>query len=311
MTSTFGARLRSQREQQQISLTTIAERTKIKLSLLEALERNDLSHWPHGIFGRSYIRSYAQAIGVDPDVTVREFAACHTTEPIEPPLAELREKTPERATERPPTRLQFLIESAIDAFHRRRAEPKPGLGQPQGDGSEPSRSVGLAVQPPLEIASEPARVVDFLGLAQLCARLACAQHVHELTSVLEDVSGVLDSVGLILWMPDAMGMALTPAFAHGYPDQMIAQLPGVPVDAPNAIAEAFRTRSTCTVDSTDIESGAVLAPLLTADACGGVLSLEFRGGAEQRDDVRAGVMLLAAQVSTLVGYTVLAQTRSA
>ena len=41
MNSTFGARLRSQREQQQISLTTIAERTKIKLSLLEALHWNE------------------------------------------------------------------------------------------------------------------------------------------------------------------------------------------------------------------------------------------------------------------------------
>jgi hypothetical protein len=112
-------------------------------------------------------------------------------------------------------------------------------------------------------------------------------------------------------MPDAVGTALIPAFAHGYPDEMIAQLPGVSMDSPNAIAEAFRTRSTCIVNGTDTESGAIVAPLLTPTACGGVLSLEFRNRAEQRDDVRAGVMLLAAQVSTLVGYSVLAQTRSA
>src|SRR5215510_12250986 len=124
MNSTFGERLRSQRERQQISLTTIAERTKIKLSLLEALERDDLSHWPHGIFGRSYIRSYAQAIGLDPDATLREFAQSHAAEPAQAPLAELREKTADRSTtRRPPTRLQFLIDSAIDAFHTRRAEP--------------------------------------------------------------------------------------------------------------------------------------------------------------------------------------------
>jgi transcriptional regulator with XRE-family HTH domain len=311
MNSTLGARLRTQREQQQISLTTIAERTKIKLSLLEALERDDLSHWPHGIFGRSYIRTYAQAIGLDPDETVREFVERHALEPAQVPLSELREKTAERSTRRPPTRLKFLIDSAIDAFHTRRAELKGEGNQKQTPGGETSSSAVPAYAPPTGTAIEPARAVDFLGLAKLCAKLACAQHVHELTSVLEDASGVLDSVGLILWMPDAVGTALIPAFAHGYPDEMIAQLPGVSMDSPNAIAEAFRTRSTCIVNGTDTESGAIVAPLLTPTACGGVLSLEFRNRAEQRDDVRAGVMLLAAQVSTLVGYSVLAQTRSA
>jgi len=308
MNSTFGARLRSQREQTQISLTTISERTKIKLSLLEALERDDLSHWPNGIFGRSYIRAYAQAIGLDPDATLREFVERHALEP--PPLAELREKTAERSTRRPPTRLRFLIDSAIDAFHAKRAElnQKSGTSRPP---STPAAETAAAFEPQKPPPMESTPIVDFLGLARLCARLACAQHVHELTSVLEDASGVLDSVGLILWIPDGVGVALIPAFAHGYPDEMIAQLPGVSIDAANAIAEAFRTRSTCVVNGTDTESGAVVAPLLTPTACGGVLSLEFRNGAEQRDEVRAGVMLLAAQVSTLVGYTVLAQTRSA
>jgi transcriptional regulator with XRE-family HTH domain len=321
MDSTFGGRLRSQREQQQVSLTTIAERTKIKLSLLEALERDDLTHWPHGIFGRSYIRAYAEAIGLDPDATLREFAERHLLEP-QAPLTELRDKTAERSTRRPPTRLQFLIDSAIDAFHSKRAELNQKTS-PSRPHSPAAASLAPAFEPPMaapiEAPTEP-RIeppieqlsrVDFLGLARLCAKLSCAQHVHELTSVLEDASSVLDSVGLILWIPDGVGLALIPAFAYGYPDEMIAQLPGVPLDAPNAIAEAFGTRSTCIVNGAGTESGAVVTPLLTPTACSGVLSLEFRDGSEQRDDVRAGVMLLAAQVSMLVGYTVLAQTRSA
>ena len=51
MSSTFGERLRLQREQKQISLAAVSEQTKIKLSLLEALERDDLAHWPLGLFG--------------------------------------------------------------------------------------------------------------------------------------------------------------------------------------------------------------------------------------------------------------------
>ena len=73
MTDTFGARLRRAREQRQISLADIAGRTKIKASLFEQLERDDASHWPGGIFRRSFMRAYAQAVGLDADETVREF----------------------------------------------------------------------------------------------------------------------------------------------------------------------------------------------------------------------------------------------
>ena len=82
MSESFGARLRQRREKQQIALTTIAEQTKIKLSLLEALERDDLSRWPEGIFRRAFVRAYAHAIGLEPDVVVREFLDDHP-DPVE------------------------------------------------------------------------------------------------------------------------------------------------------------------------------------------------------------------------------------
>ena len=71
--SAFGPRLRQERERRQISLTSIAENTKISRSLLEALERDDVSRWPSGIFRRSFLRSYAQAIGLSGDEIVKEF----------------------------------------------------------------------------------------------------------------------------------------------------------------------------------------------------------------------------------------------
>src|SRR5438105_3028400 len=82
MPESFGARLRQQREQQQIALTFIAEQTKISLSLLEGLERDDVSHWPGGIFRRAFIRAYAHAIGLEPDSIVREFLELYP-DPIE------------------------------------------------------------------------------------------------------------------------------------------------------------------------------------------------------------------------------------
>ena len=69
----FGRRLRYERERRQINLRSIAETTKIGVPLLEGLERDDVSRWPGGIFRKSFIRSYAEAIGLDPDPVVREF----------------------------------------------------------------------------------------------------------------------------------------------------------------------------------------------------------------------------------------------
>jgi cytoskeletal protein RodZ len=73
--SDFGARIRQAREQRVISLRQIAETTKISVSVLEALERNDISRLPGGIFSRGFVRSYAVEIGVDPEQTVRDFMA--------------------------------------------------------------------------------------------------------------------------------------------------------------------------------------------------------------------------------------------
>ncbi len=71
--SDFGARLRQARERRGISLRQIAASTKISVAALEALERNDVSKLPGGIFSRAFVRSYATEVGLDPDGTVREF----------------------------------------------------------------------------------------------------------------------------------------------------------------------------------------------------------------------------------------------
>jgi transcriptional regulator with XRE-family HTH domain len=73
MTAEFGPRLRRERERRKISLESISANTKVSISLFEALERDDVSRWPCGIFRRSFVRSYAEAIGLDGDEIVHEF----------------------------------------------------------------------------------------------------------------------------------------------------------------------------------------------------------------------------------------------
>ena len=69
----FGPNLRRIRVQRGISVHEIAAATNVSAALWEGLERNDLTRWPTGIYARSYVRSYAKAIGVDPETTVDEF----------------------------------------------------------------------------------------------------------------------------------------------------------------------------------------------------------------------------------------------
>src|SRR5215475_8898777 len=71
----FGSRMRHVREERGISLRQIAQTTKLSVSALEALERNDISRLPGGIFSRAFVRSYAAEIGADPEETVRDFLA--------------------------------------------------------------------------------------------------------------------------------------------------------------------------------------------------------------------------------------------
>lgn len=70
---TFVTRLRRQRQRNGISLDEMATDTRVKRELLEALERNDLSEWPKGLYARAWIRAYASAVGLDPIDTVDEF----------------------------------------------------------------------------------------------------------------------------------------------------------------------------------------------------------------------------------------------
>ena len=69
----FGARLRAARESRGIALRGIADATKISVRALEALERDDISQLPGGIFSRAFVRAYATEVGLDPEQTIADF----------------------------------------------------------------------------------------------------------------------------------------------------------------------------------------------------------------------------------------------
>jgi len=69
----FGPSLKAERDRRGVTLQAIADSTKISISLLAALERNDMSRWPSGIFRRAFVREYVTALGLPPEPLVAEF----------------------------------------------------------------------------------------------------------------------------------------------------------------------------------------------------------------------------------------------
>jgi transcriptional regulator with XRE-family HTH domain len=69
----FGPQLRLEREWRGITLEELAATTKVSVELWEAMERNDFSRWPSGVFARAFVRDYARAVGLDVNAVVNDF----------------------------------------------------------------------------------------------------------------------------------------------------------------------------------------------------------------------------------------------
>ncbi|MCP3981618.1 MAG: DUF2914 domain-containing protein [bacterium] len=71
--STFGEKLRHERESRDTTIAQIAATTKIQRRYLEALEQGDLDVLPGHAFGKFYIRAYADVLGFDPQQLIVDY----------------------------------------------------------------------------------------------------------------------------------------------------------------------------------------------------------------------------------------------
>ena len=312
----FGARLRQRRETQGIDLDAVACRTKIKLSLLEALERDDVSGWPGGLFRRAFIRAYAQVVGLDPDSAVRAFLADFPdSSEIVVPWTEPNSQAG-AASGAPPTRLHTMVGSAISSLSRiRRSDPPPV----QTDSPPPAIEISPPPLPPPVVIDPPPPPVavdpmppppatierqrdgtDLLAVAHLCTKLGRVARAEDLPPLLEECAGVLAAKGVIVWVWDEAAGELRPALGHGYSESTLARLPVVTRDSDNATAEAFRAARACIINGNGTSSGALVLPLLTPAGCSGVLAIELECGAEQTPALQAVSTIVAAMLAQLI-----------
>jgi cytoskeleton protein RodZ len=77
----IGTRLRQARETRGLTLRDIATTTKISMTALTSIERNDFSRLPGGVFRRAYVKAFAHEVGLDADGLAAEYRAAFEPEP--------------------------------------------------------------------------------------------------------------------------------------------------------------------------------------------------------------------------------------
>src|SRR6185295_15205946 len=78
--TSFGSWLRRQREAREVSLREIADRTKISMRYLEAMEEDRYDLLPAPVFARGFLREYARYVGLNADEVINHFLAAQQTQ---------------------------------------------------------------------------------------------------------------------------------------------------------------------------------------------------------------------------------------
>jgi cytoskeletal protein RodZ len=102
---TLGEELRHKREQQGITLADIAEATRIGTRFLKAIETDNFSTLPGGIFTRSFIRAYAKHVHMNEDEAIALYlqqVAEPGVEQQESQTATIKQAAPVEKLRKPP-----------------------------------------------------------------------------------------------------------------------------------------------------------------------------------------------------------------
>ncbi|MGO9404009.1 MAG: helix-turn-helix domain-containing protein [Terriglobales bacterium] len=163
----FGERLKQEREKRKITLEQISVSTKIGTRMLQALEEDNFSQLPGGIFNKGFVRAYSRFVGLDEDQTVAEYLEASGDAPLVPaePSAledeadEIEENVSRERSTAPPRQLPWgwfaallLVVALALSFwnHQRREHPRSTPPTPTATETQspaPRLAVGASGQP--------------------------------------------------------------------------------------------------------------------------------------------------------------------
>jgi transcriptional regulator with XRE-family HTH domain len=75
--ASIGETLREARMRRHLDISDVEERTKIRAKYLRALENEEFAMLPGATFVKTFLRTYAEVVGLDPHVLVEEYRATY------------------------------------------------------------------------------------------------------------------------------------------------------------------------------------------------------------------------------------------
>lgn len=161
MSLTLGEKLRQAREERGITLSEVAEQTRISPIYLESIDNDDYRRLPGGIFNRGFVKSYAKYVGVNEQEALLDYSRI-AAEVEAPQEIETRHYKPEvltddrSASSMVPTIIIAAVILAVMTggilflvnYLRRPAEPPANLAVVANSSIEPPANPPVETIPP-------------------------------------------------------------------------------------------------------------------------------------------------------------------
>ncbi len=183
---TPGAALKAAREKRRLSIADVVEATRIKAHIVQDLENDDYSEIAAPLYGKGFIKLYAEYVGLDPAPLIRQYLSnyaktvrptlktelppptpVHDGIPQPAPLARFRESSGTMLTEignNLTTAIRDLLHTLVVAWLRIKSKQIKPTGR-----SLMSSARGYSEAPPFPVGKTAALVVAGLVVAILAA----------------------------------------------------------------------------------------------------------------------------------------------
>ena len=159
--SSFGETLRAAREAKGLTCSQVAAQTHMLVQIVEEMEREDFHRIPAPIYGRGFVRLFADCVGLDPVPLVREFMDIYNgrrkpapsvrevqADPTPPPpVRPVWQTTPAPAPEPEPPAPEPIPELPAP-------EPEPPVPEPIQEPPQVVHGLDLFEQPPARPATD-------------------------------------------------------------------------------------------------------------------------------------------------------------
>lgn len=113
--TSFGARLRWERERAGLTVTDVAARLRLHLNQVRALEQEALTALPEAAYVRGFVRSYARILNVEPGPLLDDLASkiAPSSSSVVDGMTQQRDYSPVRAASREQTSRRLVVVGAV------------------------------------------------------------------------------------------------------------------------------------------------------------------------------------------------------